>query len=389
LTITEIVLLLYNQQYNMKNMKKYLFISLSMLVSFLVNAQEKAKYLEGAVPEVNGKVVFTKSIKVNSPVSEANLLDLMQKWAEENYKVRTGKDLVGKVLLVDEEGKNIACSGEEYLVFKSTALILDRAKMTYKLIISIEQDKCNLAIRNIWYEYSDSKNSVPAEKMITDKMALNKKKDKLNRYYDKFRRYTVDSVDAIFQRVEVYLNGIVKAGAVSAVVEKTPVADAVQAPAVNTATNLTGFKRVEAGKIPANMQSNKALLLSGTIDKPSAIPVLWGGTTTLLDKQMALSTVNTSENSATEIENAQTYTITFYTEAYADGLKEFDNAKGGVKDKIKAAGFTPVTTSSGAPAFSEAWMIIECRKAGEMPSTDAKSASEKTYLGEILNVWIK
>ena len=389
MTIPEIVLLLYSQQYNMKNMKKYLFISLSMLASFLVNAQEKAKYLEGAVPEVNGKVVFTKSITVNNPVSEANLLDVMQRWAKENYEFQVGKDLASRVLLVDEEDRDIACYGEEYLVFKSAALVLDRAKMTYQLIINIEQDKCNLTIRNIRYEYSDSKRPIPAEEMITDKMALNKKKEKLNRYYDKFRRHTIDSVDAVFQRVEVYLNGTVKAGAVKTVVEETPVVNVVQAPAVNVATNLAGFKKVEISKIPANMQSNKALLLSGTTDKPSGIPVLWGGTTTLLDKQMALSTVNTSENSAAEIENAQTYTITFYTEAYADGLKEFDNTKGDIKDKIKAAGLTPVTTPSGVPAFSEAWMIIECRKAGEMPSTDTKSASEKTYLGEILNVWIK
>ena len=98
---------------------------------------------------------------------------------------------------------------------------------------------------------------------------------------------------------------------------------------------------------------------------------------------MGLSTI---VHSPEIIDNAQTYTISFYTEIYSDAIKEFDT-KGNAKDKIKKAGLTPIATPSGAPAFSEAWMIIECKKAGTMPSSG--TSGDKTYLGEILNVWIK
>jgi hypothetical protein len=56
---------------------------------------------------------------------------------------------------------------------------------------------------------------------------------------------------------------------------------------------------------------------------------------------------------------------------------------------------------SGSKAFSEAWMILECRKlAGQQISPDAvfdkrekekwsQAEFHKMYIGEILNVWVK
>ncbi|MBB4037809.1 flavin reductase (DIM6/NTAB) family NADH-FMN oxidoreductase RutF [Dysgonomonas hofstadii] len=375
-------------------MNKYLLISLCAFISLFANAQDNSKYLQGAVPEVDGKVIFTKSITVNNTISEKDLFDAMNKWAEDNYNT-SDQELTNRVLLSDWEDRDIACWGEEYLTFRRSLLILDRAKMSYQLIISIAPNKCDLTVRNIRYEYSDYKTPVSAEELISDRIALNKKGDKLNRYYDKFRTHTIDSINNIFNSVDLYLNGKITTGIAAPVVNQgvgipvtsQPVQTQQQQTVVEqvpvVATAMAGFKNVSADKIPASILNKQSLIVTGTASQPSAIPAIWAGTTTLLDKLMGLSTIT---HSAEVIDNAQTYTISFYTEIYSDAITEFET-KGNAQDKIKKAGLTPITTPSGAPAFSEAWMIIECKKAGTMPS--AGTSGDKTYLGEILNVWIK
>ena len=49
-------------------MKKYVLIGLFTLVPFIIQAQVDAKYLRGAVPEVDGKVLFSKTIVPNKPM---------------------------------------------------------------------------------------------------------------------------------------------------------------------------------------------------------------------------------------------------------------------------------------------------------------------------------
>ncbi len=393
-------------------MNKYFLITVCTFFALLVNAQNKSEYLAGAVPEVDGKATFTRSITVTNPISDENLYTIMDKWVKENYSEGRETGLTNRVLLSSPEDKDIACQGEEYLVFRKGALVLDRAKLIYQLIIEINQNKCDVTVRNIKYDYSDSKTLLPAEEMITDKYALNKKGDKLNRYYDKFRTHTVDSVNAIFNRIDVYLNGKTTGGAVavqqsavvSAPVTQTPtpvqqaapqpvteqkkvteVQEALSGTMVSVEANaIAGFKKVSADKIPSSLLNKESLILTGTYDRPNVLPASWGGTTTLLDKLMGLSAIRQTSQT---ISNDQTYTISFYTEMYSDAVKELlGTTKGNVKDKIKSLGLTPVLTPSGAPAFSEAWMIIECKKAGEMPSS---GSADKTYLGEIINVWIK
>lgn len=368
-------------------MNKYLLLVFLFFVS-LFSAAQQNKYLSGAVPEVGGKVIFEKSIAVKQPIDDERFFSLMDKWAQDNYKV--DGDLNSRVLLSDPQSRTVACGGEEYLVFKKSALVLDQAKMTYQMILEVGGGKCNVTVRNIRYSYSDSKELQPAEQMITDKIALNKKGDKLNRYYDKFRMQTIDSINSIFRSIDIYLNGVSTTGAaaqqVVAVVEQ-PVA-VVPAPVIekeisqplqNTVSTISGFKKIPADKIPASMMDKEVLILSGNVKEPSAILAKWKGTSTLMERLQAITNVSVSQYSL--IENAKTYTICFFTEIYDDGLAKLNGS-----EKIKDTEFTPVAMPSGSPAFSEAWMIIECKKSGEIP---AEGANLKSCLGEIINVWIK
>ena len=366
-------------------MNRYLLFLSCILVTLSMGAQDKSKYLAGAVPEVNGKVVFSKTISVNTPISENDLFNAMDKWAQDNYKETEGNN-ESRVLLSSLEDKDIACMGEKELVFKKSLLVLDRAQMQYQLILNIEPNKCIVTIRNIRYEYPDYKTPVSAEDLISDEIALNKKKEKMNRYYDKFRMHTVDSINGIFNSIDTYLNGKVTTIAPQYTSEQKKTENTIPATSGTTrepmTASLVGYKKVSADKIPANMLNKQALIVTGTTKQPVVITGEWAGTTSLLDKLMGLSTITQSSQG---VGKDQTYTISFYTEIYSDAVKEFESAEGNVKDRIEKAGFTLIATPSGAPVFSEAWMIIECKKAGEMPST----GTNKTDIGEILNVWIK
>lgn len=89
-------------------MNKFLLISLCAITSVLAYAQEDAKYLAGAVPEVDGKVIFFKSIPVKNPISDDDLFNIMDKWANDNYGSNLNKDLDNRVLLSNPEEKDIA-----------------------------------------------------------------------------------------------------------------------------------------------------------------------------------------------------------------------------------------------------------------------------------------
>lgn len=396
----------------MKSMYKSILIALCVFVSLFANAQDKTKYLQGAVPEVDGKVVFTKTINVNASISESDLFDLMNKWAADNY----GEEGKGKILLSDAQKRTIACSGKKDLTFKKSMLVLDQATMLYQLILEIGQGKCEVTIRNIKYEYPDFKKPSPSEELITDKMALNGKK--LNRYLDKFRIFTVDAVDDIFNNIDVYLNGTKTTG----VAEAKQTTAALPAPIVisvadqagavtetlslnNTSSdNLDGYRRVAPDKIPGNVIKllNEAMLItSGAGDNINVMTASWGGLGVLWEKPIALNFINPTRFTVTTMQKGDTYTLSFYTAAYKEALEYCGTTSGRDTDKIKGSGLTPIKTPSGATAFSEAWMILECKKIVDqqisadavldksLPTKWTKDGFHKIYIGEILNVWIK
>ena len=62
-----------------------------------------------------------------------------------------------------------------------------------------------MTLERISYNYEENRDTgfkLPAEKVITDEYALNKKKTKLIPLYAKFRKKTIDRKDAIFKEVK-------------------------------------------------------------------------------------------------------------------------------------------------------------------------------------------
>lgn len=408
-------------------MKKLFFLLMFAATAFAATSQTDSKYLTGAVPEVDGKVLFSRTITVNKPITDDRLFELMDKWVSNEYSVQDGSRQ--RILLSNKEDKSIAAQGDMTLVFKRSALSLDQSNMLYQLILQINGGKCEAVVRSIKYEYNDAGKKIstfPAEEMITDKYALNKKGDKLNNYYNKFRIYTVDSINALFNKIDVYLNGVkVVAGAVERDYQPTAPAASVPMPALAPAavatetyqetvtapsvaetgsvSALPGFRQISADKIPGNivkLLNNWTLITSGTAEKTNVMTASWGGLGVFWEKPVAFCFLNPSRYSVQTMDQGETYTISFYTEAYKDAMLYCGNNSGRNTDKIKGSGLTPIKTPSGATAFAEAWMIFECKKIiaqqispdavkTQVPTEWSKNGYHKMYVGEILNVWVK
>ena len=76
----------------MKNLTHLLFVLLCICLPVAVHAQkdkdkddDDSKYLAGAVPEVDGKVVFTKEFSIPG-MSQEEIFNRMQKWMEARLK---------------------------------------------------------------------------------------------------------------------------------------------------------------------------------------------------------------------------------------------------------------------------------------------------------------
>ena len=175
------------------------FLAAFVCLPLCLLAQDDSKYLAGAVPVVNGKVVFTKTISVPG-LSQDEIFKRIQQWTGERFV--TDKEQKGRILYSDQTKGDIACWGEEYLTFNKAALSLDRTLITYQMIITCEPGECNLKITAIRYSYNVANKNEPekymAEELITDEYTLNKNKDKLIRKTGKFRTHTIDMVDQLF-----------------------------------------------------------------------------------------------------------------------------------------------------------------------------------------------
>lgn len=175
-------------------MKKqaYLLTALLAIMPIVLQAQDDSKYLAGAVPEEDGKIVFRKEFDLTGASQDA-IYDRIYSWMDERLKQNENNS---RIAYSDKEKGVIAGVGEEYIVFKSSALSLDRTIVDYQLSAYATPGNLKLEVERIKYTYGEEKPT--AEEYISDKNALNKSKTKLVRGLAKFRTKTVDFVDELF-----------------------------------------------------------------------------------------------------------------------------------------------------------------------------------------------
>ena len=164
-------------------------------VLFDRNKTEKVvdkKYLEGACPEVNGKVQWEQSFKVQGKSAKQvydSMLPFLQAFCKSN-----GMTQLSNVAVVNETDHEIGASVQEWLVFENKPLSLDRTKL--------------VTMRNMSYIYEEERGGgqFPAEDMISDAEALNKAKNGFQKGgVRKFRTKTIDRKDQIFTMIGEHL----------------------------------------------------------------------------------------------------------------------------------------------------------------------------------------
>jgi colicin import membrane protein len=138
-----------------------------------------AKYLKGAVPVVNGKVTFSKHIDVPGK-SAAEIFGIMKDYLEKMTKAKNQLEN-SKIIEADINKNIITACYEEWLVFKKSAIVLDRTRFYFALNVVCKDGSADITMSHIRYLYEEERNPqrLTAEEWITDKEAVNKKNTKL------------------------------------------------------------------------------------------------------------------------------------------------------------------------------------------------------------------
>ena len=184
-------------------MKKILLVAL-LSIPFMLSAKKEvdAKYLRGAVPEVNGIVTFSEDFSVPGK-SQDEIYQVMYKFVQDSI---IGRGIKGERTSIISDGKEdgtIVARNEEYIVFRRSAFNLDRTRFRYHLIVKTSDEKVHMELTKITYYYNEDAEgkkglTYKAEEWISDKEAVNKSNTRLYPRCGKFRIKTVDRVESVF-----------------------------------------------------------------------------------------------------------------------------------------------------------------------------------------------
>ena len=172
-------------------------------VTTTVNTDQK--YLEGAVPVVDGQVVFETTIKAPGKTGK-QIYDIM---LNQMQQLTQGPEQFeqSSVTLQNAEQLQIVGNYQEWLVFKNKPLNLDRTRLFYHLFADCRDGEATVKMTRIVYLYDEERDpqTYYANEWITDRYGLNKKKTKLARVSGKFRRKTIDRKDYLFEKFTIAL----------------------------------------------------------------------------------------------------------------------------------------------------------------------------------------
>lgn len=156
------------------------------------------KYLAGACPEVNGKIQFDHTITTNLTAQQAydRLLTYMNAFVKSNGQTKNSN-----VSLLEPTKHQIATHLDEWIIFESKPLSLDQTRFIYNLIVTCSDNRVDVSMRHLSYIYEEDRGggAFPAEDMISDAEAINKKGNGFQKGGSKkFRTKTIDRKDMIF-----------------------------------------------------------------------------------------------------------------------------------------------------------------------------------------------
>ena len=130
----------------------------------------------------------------------------------------------------------------------------------------------------------------------------------------------------------------------------------------------------------------------------NTMTVSWGMLGVMWNKAVAQVVVRPTRYTYSFIEKYPDFTLCAFPEEYRSTLSILGTRSGRAGNKIKESGLTPIACQKvAAPAFDEAELVLECRKAyfddfepahflADYIAGEYDNDYHRSYLGEILNV---
>ncbi|MCR4582738.1 MAG: DUF4468 domain-containing protein [Prevotella sp.] len=169
--------------------------------------QKDAKYLApDAVPIVNGKVCWKQTIEAPGK-SARQIYDIVLRQLEK--MTRESNQIKNSLVVLQDSAKcELGASYHEWLVFRNSALSLDRTRLNFHLLANCFDGRAEIRMTNVTYDYDEARDPMhySAEEWIDDKSAVNKKRTRLYPISGKFRRKTIDRKDFIFSKFQSLLS---------------------------------------------------------------------------------------------------------------------------------------------------------------------------------------
>ena len=168
-----------------------------------------------------------------------------------------------------------------------------------------------------------------------------------------------------------------------------------------------GYTQIDPAEITDNLigliASDWMLITAGSTDKLNTMTANWGGAGYLWNKPVVFVFIRPERYTYGFIENTEGFTLTFFDEGYRDALNLCGSKSGRDCDKVAETGLTPHFTELGYPAFTEARLVMECRKLYADQLTreafldseplrthySTKGGMHKLYIAEIEKVWAR
>lgn len=158
------------------------------------------KYLAGAVPVVDGVVVFSRTVDLPAALAANHdeAFETTKRWIANGF-AQSQQPISRKSNEVNAEKRFFSLQIEQWLTFTDKVLNLDRSRIYYTLDVFIDGNKAYLTIYGISYLYEEEREAMKmtAEEQITDAVALKKGGKTLYPEYGKFRVCTIQMVDNI------------------------------------------------------------------------------------------------------------------------------------------------------------------------------------------------
>lgn len=168
---------------------------------------------------------------------------------------------------------------------------------------------------------------------------------------------------------------------------------------------INDFEQIKAADIDENLikliGDDWMLVCAGDIKQYNMMTASWGCAGVLWNKPIAISFIRPQRLTYEFVEKSGYYTLSFFGEEQRSLLNVMGTRSGREMNKMQVDGLEALETPSGNVAFTEAKLILECRKIYQddikpelflSPEIHQRYPSKdyhRFYIGEIVHAWKK